>query len=42
MPLTILLTLGMFAGVFRRRMSSTFGVVLLCIYAVWVIVHVWI
>jgi cation:H+ antiporter len=42
MPLTILLTLGMFAGVFRRRMSSTFGVVLLCIYAAWVIVHVWI
>lgn len=42
MPLTILLTLGMFAGVFRRRMSSTFGVVLLCIYAAWVIVHLWI
>jgi cation:H+ antiporter len=42
MPLTILLTLGMFAGVFKRRMSSTFGVVLLCIYAAWVIVHVWI
>jgi len=42
MPLTILLTLGMFAGVFMRRMSSTFGVVLLCIYAAWVIVHVWI
>lgn len=42
MPLTILLTLGMFAGVFRRRMSRTFGVVLLCIYAAWVIVHLWI
>ena len=42
MPLTILLTLGMFAGVFRQRMSRTFGVVLLCIYAAWVIVHVWI
>lgn len=42
MPLTILLTLGMFAGVFRRRMSRTFGVVVLCIYAAWVIVHLWI
>ena len=42
MPLTILLTLGMFAGVFRRRMSSTFGVVLLCTHAAWVIVHLWV
>jgi cation:H+ antiporter len=42
MPLTILLTLGKFAGVFKRRMSRAFGVVLLCTYAAWVIVHLWI
>ena len=39
MPLTILLTLGMITGVFRRRMSRTFGVALLLIYAAWVIAH---
>ncbi len=42
MPLTIVLTLGMIVGVFRRRMSRGFGLVLLCIYAAWVIVHLWI
>jgi cation:H+ antiporter len=42
MPLTILLTLGMLVGVFKGRMSRAFGLVLLCIYAVWVIVHLWI
>jgi len=42
LPLAIVLTLGMLSGVFRRRMSRTFGVALLCIYAAWVIVHVWI
>jgi len=42
MPLTILLTLGMIVGAFRRRMSRAFGLVLLCIYAAWVIVHLWI
>jgi Ca2+/Na+ antiporter len=41
MPLTILLTLGMLTGVFRRRMSRTFGVALLFLYAAWVIVHLW-
>ncbi len=38
-PLAIVITLGMLVGVFRRRMSRTFGVALLCIYAAWVIVH---
>jgi cation:H+ antiporter len=42
MPLTILLTLGMLVGVFRRRMSRAFGLVLLCIYVAWVMVHLWI
>src|SRR6266849_102597 len=42
MPLTIILTLAMIVGVFRRRMSRAFGLVLLCIYAAWVIVHLWI
>src|SRR5258706_3669449 len=42
MPLTILLTLGMFVGVFKSRMSRAFGVALLCIYTAWVIVHLWI
>ena len=42
MPLTILLTLGMLTGVFRRRMSRTFGVALLFMYAAWVVVHLWI
>ena len=39
MPLMILLTLTMLAGVFRGRMSRVFGVALLCIYAAWVVVH---
>jgi Ca2+/Na+ antiporter len=39
MPLAILLTLGMLAGVFRRRMGHVFGAALLCIYIGWVIVH---
>ena len=42
MPLTIILTLAMIVGVFRRRMSRTFGVVLLCTYAAWVMVHLFI
>jgi len=42
MPLTILLTAGMLTGVFRRRMSRAFGVALLLIYAIWVMVHLWI
>ena len=42
LPLAIVLTLGMLAGVFRRRMSHAFGLALLCIYAAWVIVHFWI
>ena len=42
MPLTIILTLAMIVGVFRRRMSRAFGLVLLCTYAAWVIVHLWI
>jgi cation:H+ antiporter len=41
-PLTVLLTLSMLFGVFRGRMSRSFGVALLCIYAVWVVVHLWI
>lgn len=39
MPLTILLTLGMLVGVFRRRIGHVFGTALLCIYIGWVIVH---
>jgi cation:H+ antiporter len=40
LPLVVVLTLGMLSsGVFRRRMSHTFGVVLLCVYVAWVIVH---
>jgi cation:H+ antiporter len=39
MPLTIILTVSMLVGVFRRHMSRTFGVVLLCTYAAWVMVH---
>ncbi len=42
MPLTIVLTVGMIVGVFKRRLSRAFGLVLLCIYAAWVIVHLWI
>jgi cation:H+ antiporter len=42
MPLTVLLTLSMLFGVFRRRMNRAFGVALLCIYAAWVVVHLWI
>jgi len=42
MPLTIVLTLGMVAGAFRGRISRAFGLVLLCIYAVWIMVHLWI
>lgn len=42
LPLAIVLTLGMLSGVFRRRISHTFGVTLLCFYAAWVIVHIWI
>jgi len=41
MPLTIVLTLGMIVGAFKRRMGRAFGLVLLCIYAAWVIVHLW-
>jgi cation:H+ antiporter len=41
LPLTILLSLGMLVGVFRRRMSHAFGVTLLCVYAAWVVVHFW-
>jgi hypothetical protein len=29
----------MLSGVFRRRMSHTFGMALLCVYVAWVIVH---
>ena len=39
MPLTIILTLAMIVGVFRRRLSRAFGVVLLCTYTAWVVVH---
>ena len=39
LPLAIVLTLGMLAGVFRRRMSRAFGIALLCVYAAWVIAH---
>jgi cation:H+ antiporter len=39
MPLTILLTLVMLAGVIRGRMSRVFGLALLCIYVAWVGVH---
>jgi Ca2+/Na+ antiporter len=39
LPLAVVLTLGMLSAVFRRRMSHTFGVVLLCVYVAWVIVH---
>lgn len=39
LPLAVVLTLGMLSGMFRQRMSHTFGVVLLCVYAAWVIVH---
>ena len=41
-PLTILLTLGMLTGVFRRRISRPSAIALLSIYAAWVIVHLWI
>jgi len=41
MPLTIVLTLGMILGAYKRRMGRAFGLVLLCIYAAWVIVHLW-
>lgn len=41
LPLTILLSLGMLVGVFRRRMSHAFGVALLCVYAAWVVVYFW-
>jgi cation:H+ antiporter len=39
MPLAILLTLGMLAGVIRGRVGRGFGVGLLCIYLAWVVVH---
>ena len=42
MPLAILLTLGMLASVFRRRISRILGIVLLFIYAAWVMMHLWI
>jgi cation:H+ antiporter len=42
MPLTIVLTLGMLVGTLRRRISRAFGMVLLCTYAVWIMVHLWI
>lgn len=41
MPLTVLLTLTLLFGIFRRRMGRAFGIALLCIYAAWVIVHIW-
>lgn len=40
MPLAIFLTLCMLAGVIRGRMGRVFGWGLLCIYALWVVVHV--
>jgi cation:H+ antiporter len=39
MPLTILLSLVMLAGVIRGRMNRLLGLALLCVYVVWVGVH---
>jgi cation:H+ antiporter len=39
MPLATLLALVMLTGVYRRRMSRTFGIALLFIYVAWVMVH---
>jgi len=39
-PLMVALTLGALLCVLRRRVSRTTGVVLLLVYAAWVVVHV--